>query len=549
VSSRFGAPRPRAVNVLALLLVALACAALSLPVRAAAGPIVADSGFRPDPNGFSFANYGDEEGYLGLDSREMQRIFGPAVCLSGKGSRCVLTPTARAWMHSQNAGMAGGHCYGFATLAELIDKGQLAEFGFRSLAALGGGASVPYELQIESNRRLQRTIARAFVLQELPAVSAGTVIGTPRRVLAQLRADLTPESSQSWTLGIFQRGFKGGHAITPYAVERQGKGVFDVHVYDNNWPGDGDRRLRIDTRANSWRYYAATKPGDREAVYVGDAKTATLRLMPVQQSLGVQPCWFCVGRQGLGSKFNEIRLDGGADEHARLLIVDDKGRKTGFVGRRAVNQIPGAKMIPRASGGAVVSASGEAEFRDSPEPVYRVPRDTRFRVRIDGRQLDHPVRQVLSVVGPTYDATIEDIEMGPRERAEVRLAPRSQRLTYRSSDRTETPVVALGAESKKAAYKISIEALDAPRGSTISMVKRPSLQLLWFGDETDQRRAYRLTIERYTSRGREELTRSFSIVGGQQAFLYYGPLAQPRGVPKIVIYTPSRDRIRTLPVR
>ncbi len=547
--SRPGARRSRALNVLALLLVALACAALTLAPRASAGPIVADSGFRPDPNGFSFPNYGGEEGYANLNVTQMQRLFGPAVCLPGEGGRCVLTPTARAWMQAQNAGMSGGHCYGLATLAELIHKGQLAEFGFRSLSALGAGAKVPFELRIEGNRRLQRTIARAFVLQELPAVDAGTVIGTPNRILAELRAGLGQEDPQSWTFGIFQRGFKGGHAITPYAIERRRNGVFDVHVYDNNWPGDAERRLRVNTRKNTWRYYAATKPGIREAVYEGDAETKTLRLMPVLQSLGVQPCWFCAGRQGLDSKFNEIRLDGVGGEHARLLIIDAKGRRTGFVDGRAVNQIPGAKMIPRASGGAVAAATGIAQFRDSPEPVYRIPRGTRFRLRIEGRELRQPVRQVLSVVGPTYDATIEDIEMGPRQTAEVLLAPRARLLRYRSTARTETPVVALGAEAKKAAYKISVEGLRAPRGSSITFVKRPAEQLLWIGDETTERRSYRLTIERYTRRGREELSRVFTIAGDQQAFLYYGPLAQPRGVAKIVIYTPSRDRVRTLPVR
>ena len=72
---------------------------------------------------------------------------------------------------------------------------------------------------------------------------------------------------------------------------------------------------------------------------------------------------------------------------------------------------------------------------------------------------------------------------------------------------------------------------------------------MWIGDDTEQRRRYRLSIDRYTLKGHETLARAFTISGRQQAFLYYGPLASPRGLAKIVIYTPGHKRIRTLPIR
>ena len=84
---------------------------------------------------------------------------------------------------------------------------------------------------------------------------------SPRGVLSFLRTELRATNPQSWTFGIFQRGFKGGHAITPYAIEEVGRGRYDVLVYDNNWPGDANRRLHIDTRANTWSYYAADQAG------------------------------------------------------------------------------------------------------------------------------------------------------------------------------------------------------------------------------------------------------------------------------------------------
>src|ERR1700755_3077102 len=87
---------PRSAARIFLVLSVLFAAFVALPSAASAGTIVADNGFRPDPDGFSFANYGSE-GQKGLDASELERMFGPGVCLSGKGE-CVLTAPARAAM-------------------------------------------------------------------------------------------------------------------------------------------------------------------------------------------------------------------------------------------------------------------------------------------------------------------------------------------------------------------------------------------------------------------------------------------------------------------
>lgn len=527
--------------------VALVCL-LALPAPAAAGPIVADSGFRPAPDGFSFQNYGDEEGYKDLNAAEMQRIYGPAVCLNGKGGRCVLTPTARSWMDSVNEGMAGGHCFGFATLAELIYDGRLPQFGYAALSAFGPGATSPFDLRIE-NVRLQRSIARAWTYQALPAVTDRAVEGAPTEILEFLVKALKKPGEEGWTMTIFQRGFENGHAITPYAVEDMGGGVYAVHVYDNNWPDDAGRRLTIDTENNTWSYYAAINPGIPAAEYEGDAKTETLSLMPSRPGLGTQPCPFCVGRQGQRSRYNEIRLDGGADRHAHLLIVDGKGRKTGFIGNRLVNRIPGAEVIPRASSGPRPTADGGAQYGDSPEPVYRVPKNVRFGIRVNGKRLKLSDRETLTLVGPTYDATIENLVMAPGQVADVRLSPKGHALTYRSSRRTQKPTVSFGAESKRAAYRVSVEAIGAPPGSSMTFVKRPKHKLMWIGDRTTAKRRYRLSVNSFTRTEQSTLGRSFTISGHQQAFLYYGPLARPNGVAKIVIYSPGRKKLRVLPLR
>ncbi len=539
--------RPAAVPTILVLLTLLA-ALLVAPAAASAGTVVADNGFRPAPNGFSFPNYGNE-GQAGLDAAELERLYGPGVCLDGNSARCVLTPLARLVMKSYNEGSADGHCFGFATLSELIYKGYLPRFGYSTIDAFGPGAKVPFELNIEGNARLQRSITRAFDFQNLASIQENTVIATPKVILNHLlHGALDPQSPEIWTLGIYQYGMKNGHAITPYAVERVGPGEYDVLVYDNNLPDNAERRLRINTGTDTWSYYATTAPGIPEAMYEGNAKSDTLRLIPVTPGLGVQPCPFCVGRRGGGSNYNQIRLDGTASEHALLTVIDSKGRKTGIVGNRVVNQIPGAKVLPRSSTGVRV-LRGKL-WADSPAPVIDVPKNVEFGIRVNGRHLKVRDRETLSLVGPTYDATVENLIMAPHQEARVGLSPKGNAITYLPSRKTVSPAIGLGAESKSSAYNVTVAALGAPKGSSLTFVKEPKRQLMWFGDATRQRRTYEVTIKRFTAKGMRTFARPVTIAGDQQAFLYYGPLAKPNGHAKIVVYRPGHRHhpIKVLPV-
>lgn len=277
--------RARSLAVLLGLVLTLCLAAV--PGVASAGTVVADSGFRPDPDGFSFPNYGNDEGFANLDADEMQRMFGEVVCMSRDAGRCDLTPAARAWMKSQNTSMSGGHCFGFAVLSSILQKGQLPQFGYRSLSVFGRGPTA-FDLGIEGNPRLQRSIARAWTYQTLPSINNAVSEATPSEVVAKLRRVLTPRKSESWTFMIFEPGYKEGHAITPYALEREGKGIYDVHAYDNNWPGDSTRRVRVDTKRNTWSYLAAVNPKEPSSWYRGDATTKTLLLAPSQPGEGTQ---------------------------------------------------------------------------------------------------------------------------------------------------------------------------------------------------------------------------------------------------------------------
>src|ERR1044071_8215915 len=100
------------------LIIVFACSSLiSTTYKAGAqsdGTVVADSGFRPEKNGFSFPNYSAKSKveYTDMTAAEAHRMFGDAACQEGTASKsdCTLLPTVKDWMENTNAKMDGGHC-------------------------------------------------------------------------------------------------------------------------------------------------------------------------------------------------------------------------------------------------------------------------------------------------------------------------------------------------------------------------------------------------------------------------------------------------------
>ncbi|MCZ7671245.1 MAG: hypothetical protein M5U34_30980 [Chloroflexi bacterium] len=115
----------------------------------------ADSGFRPESDGFGFENYGDEADAINLTAVEMQRMFGEQVC-ANQTNGCTLTPPARQWMEQMNEGMDGGHCEGMAVLSSLMYYDKIEPDSF--------GGDITNELVFD-NDALQREIAYWWVTQ------------------------------------------------------------------------------------------------------------------------------------------------------------------------------------------------------------------------------------------------------------------------------------------------------------------------------------------------------------------------------------------------
>ena len=439
------------------------------------GTIVADDGFRPWTNGFSFQNYGNDEGPQNMTAANMYDLFGDQVCVYGKGADCHLTPTALQFMQSVNDAMAGGHCMGFSVTALRMYAGTLKP-------SLFGGDAVP-KLPIVGNGALQSEIAENFTYQVLPNVQQAEIGGTPNEVLDKLVAALQ-SGRDTYTLLIFgHNGKPGGHAITPFAVEDKGGGIFNVLVYDNNFP-QVVRAVKFDRNKNTWEYHGGINPSDLNETYGADAQqTASeslLRLAPTKPGEGVQPFVFggelgdSAGSKVAGTKipvYDQISLKGAVDDHAHLLIVDSKGRRMGYDSSgKLVNEIPGANIVR--------PIADDINVSELPEPTYQIPQGLKVHVKIDGDALKTPDKETLTYLSQGLYFEISDINARPGGTDEVFVEGGAGGIIFSTKDsKVSSPTIAGGLldtdHGRQAAYVMVIKAVDVNGGSNVGLVLLP----------------------------------------------------------------------------
>ena len=245
--------------------------------------VLADSGFRPKPNGFSFANWGGKQ-YP--DSRltpdDVRYLFGEQACARIKANLCVPTPGATLWIDQMNRSTEGGHCEGMAVLS--------ASF-FSNLDAVDEfGARQAYELKPD-NDLLMRTISTYFTTQSLEPVRTttnATQAWSLQKIVDSLVSTLNAGSDYP-TLGIYYGD--GGHAVTPYGVESRGPGLYRINIYDNNYPG-AEKFIDVDIKNDRWTYAGgALNPSEDPAPWQGKSGAMDVTMLSVRNE--PLKCPFC----------------------------------------------------------------------------------------------------------------------------------------------------------------------------------------------------------------------------------------------------------------
>lgn len=263
------------------------------------GVLVADSGFRPFTDGFSFFNTSKPDsgnhalfgtpksGPKNLDANTLRSMMGKRVCVEGSSEGlCTLTLAGKLWRDSTNENMNGGHCYGMASTAGQLFVGQLTPSEFQS------GATSTYDLGLRT--AISRQIARNMASQY--SKSPVRYLAQPTEVVEDLKSALAPGKTPP-VLIMFSKD--GGHAVTPYALYQGENGRYDVAIYDNNYP-DFRRVVRLDTANQTAQYAFQVNP---EAPPV-DPMLEGIGVVPTDFITGRQPCPFCTD-----AKHTTVQID------------------------------------------------------------------------------------------------------------------------------------------------------------------------------------------------------------------------------------------------
>ncbi len=371
------------------------------------GTMIRDSGFRPFPNGFGFFNMGvpDEpnamifgtpkSGPKNLDADEMRDLMGPQVCVEGRESgTCTLTLSARQWMVAANKSMAGGHCFGIAATTGLMYSGDLDP------ATYTAGATQAYDVRYETP--IEREIARNMAAQFAMDLSPYEV--TPTEAVEVLQEALS-QGSTPLTLAMYFSG--GGHAVNPYALYDRGGGQYDIALYDNNYPDDPDRAMRIDTVKDTARYMVTTNPNGQPLT-----KIDGLLLIPNEVIGARHPCPFCAGAQETVVQLSPVR-----------------------------SQVPIKTRISTLNGGKLRGVKVQKPTtpwepgRKWNFPTYTVPQGKDFVVTVNGKRSKKALRTSFVATTGTFSLGADRAFIPAHGRGRLGLSPKDGLVVYQSRDR------------------------------------------------------------------------------------------------------------------
>ena len=459
---------------------------LVLSARGSAqGTNIYDSGFRPEINGFSFENYGNEVKTVGITPIEMQRMFGDQACVSTAGGKYILSPPAKAWMEEANKAMGDGHCEGMAVLSTLLYFNQSDPNKF------GGNEADKLSL---GNEALQREIAYWWVTQVTHPGGSHRVNDSPNVILDTLASEFKAgrAAKEWWTLGLYQPDGNGGHDITPIAVENSSNGTARILVYDNNFP-KVTRAIEIDQKANTWKYHTSSNPSDPSETYTGNASTKSLEIVSIPPRLVRQDCDFCdngnnsglAGSKGtkgaLSDRKNVIQF--WVDGDARLLVTDESGLRVGYLGEgNFVNEIPNASAI-------------HLKYMNHPgtihhEPIIIVPQGNNTSAKLTG--INNSSDPDLTVIGHNYVASAKNLVLNPDEQVDLTVVPSttspnvySSVLTASNVESTKTATLSFGFTTPTQTIEVTIVGAVLDNGGRVTLQYDEVLKTFSFGTDNN----------------------------------------------------------------
>ncbi|HQZ96878.1 MAG TPA: hypothetical protein PLP21_11215 [Pyrinomonadaceae bacterium] len=509
------------------------------------GEIIASIGFDPKIHGFGFRNFGKNPDFdEDLTEDDLIRIFGAEnVCIEGSTSNdCVLYETADRWIEETIEKMNGGHCDGFSVSSLRMFVGRPFK-GRKKPSDFQRGAVNLFDLkkdQLTSNYvSFYQTLT---FLKETYLWRTPTFKKKPSEIL-QMIEDSMETKKELYTLEVWMKEagkYTRGHSILPIAIEEMDdEGIYRIHVYDNNYPGQ-TKYVTINTKTETWRYHTANNPAETARDYVGNAASNTLALKRLSDRAKARyECPFCDEDEGdtdgeasvFSSRvptFMNASFVPGARKQAQpdtinistsgdvdLMIGDANGKRIGYdpVKKVTLNEIPGAVEN---------LVAGDGEIDNAPEYLLPLNPANKKPYKISVHGTDSEYMSDLQVYGPGFVVGFEDISVDKGESLNMTVSQDGRELSFTASADGETPSLYIATDSgeNKPSYEFEIGGITLRSGKTVSMKLDPDKGLIYFKDDDGDEDKYDVVISRTNPNGKVDVFEEYDMdIGDKNTYV------------------------------
>ncbi len=464
---------------------------------------------------YKFQNYGADGPRVSADdlsTADMFALFGPAVCQSGRtAATCILSGPARKWMESSLAIMGGGHCEGMAATSLRLFN-SLPFKGKSSPATFQTGATKTSDLNFPA-QTIENYVGYYFITQLFGEVQGQQYHASAVELVNKLIADFNAPTPIAYTVSIFLvPGFRHGHAVTAYGVEKVTNSEYRILIYDNNFPKQR-KYITVNMTNNTWRYVTASTPGETPDIYTGTADSGNIWLTPNRsRDLAAGKYFYCdfcnapvSSARSQPSATDQISgtLSVQYSGEGAILVVNDAGQATGDDHQSAtfVNQIPNAQVYHYQGGlGKEMPPRIVIPFTEVDETYYTVI--------VHGKSVITPTSGSLTLVGSGFALGLKHIGLDPQELFEFSVSPDGDHISFDSTEAITAPGIYIShdpIDEGDPSVIFDIEGVTLLPGERVSLDLDPVLERIHFADTGANAENFTVTMLLIWPDGEEEI--------------------------------------------
>lgn len=202
-------------------------------------------------------------------------VFGTNQCYYAVGGVAIYPrPSVVLWWYYRTHGW-NGSCFGFSASSYLAFNDPV---GFQNRFPDAGNFGQLFNLSVTDSRRfgINQLMTTQFAEnhEEARAVYRNTIM--PRSTLADIKQMFRSETLDEKILSIYDQNGKGGHALSPYRIDRDPiTNHHKIYVFDSNNSGDATIFVEIDSAANTWSFSPLGWSGNK-GIFLGEPLSAFL---------------------------------------------------------------------------------------------------------------------------------------------------------------------------------------------------------------------------------------------------------------------------------